>query len=110
MAKSLSLGLMIGVCPLFVPFCHTASASLLAKLFNWSVPATLIGMGTATPFWFLGLLPFVRAGELLGGKEFLDFHVMKTTLHGGPILVIKTFTERKSCWPSLFGSSFRQSS
>mmetsp|Transcript_102752 Transcript_102752/g.204053 ORF Transcript_102752/g.204053 Transcript_102752/m.204053 type:complete len:163 (+) Transcript_102752:69-557(+) len=69
MSKSLAFGLVFGLIPVYVPTLPTIALSVLAKLFGLSVPASIIGLNLATPFFLMLMVPYVRAGEWLIGYE-----------------------------------------
>ena len=65
-AHTVHIALLSQVYILWLP---TLILAALARLFSLSVPVSFTGMQMSTPFFLLLLLPFVRAGEWLGGNE-----------------------------------------
>lgn len=71
MARSLAFGFVFGVMPVYIPAAPSIVVPLLAKLLGLSMPAALLGMSSSTPAWLTFLVPYIRAGELIGGMDAL---------------------------------------
>eukprot|EP00928_Gymnodinium_smaydae_P057792 TRINITY_DN41012_c0_g1_i1.p3 TRINITY_DN41012_c0_g1~~TRINITY_DN41012_c0_g1_i1.p3 ORF type:complete len:150 (+),score=28.85 TRINITY_DN41012_c0_g1_i1:169-618(+) len=91
MARSLALGLVFGTIPLYVPFVPTLLLGALARLLGLSVPAALLGLQAATPFFVVLMVPFIRAGEWLGGSTPMEVAVLMSAMKEDPFGALGTF-------------------
>mmetsp|Transcript_68749 Transcript_68749/g.109087 ORF Transcript_68749/g.109087 Transcript_68749/m.109087 type:complete len:164 (-) Transcript_68749:36-527(-) len=94
MAKSISFGLVYGTVPLYIPMFPTVSLTALCALSGLSFPAALIGLNIATPFLFIFLIPFVRAGEWMSGADPVAANEFIEMMQADFMLTIKTFGTR----------------
>lgn len=74
-ALSLTLGLVIGVCP--VLGLTTVLCAAAAILFRLNLPAIQLTNYLAYPLQFVFMIPFIRFGEHLFGAERLRFSVQQ---------------------------------
>ena len=54
-----------------MPMVPMLVCTALAKLLGLSVPASIIGLSSATPLWLSLMVPYIRAGEWLSGMDTL---------------------------------------
>eukprot|EP00931_Biecheleriopsis_adriatica_P066225 TRINITY_DN40623_c0_g1_i1.p1 TRINITY_DN40623_c0_g1~~TRINITY_DN40623_c0_g1_i1.p1 ORF type:complete len:185 (-),score=49.91 TRINITY_DN40623_c0_g1_i1:13-567(-) len=94
MARSLALGFMFGTFPVYVPTVPTLIIAAVAKVLGLSVPATILGLNIATPFFMSFMVPFIRAGEWLGGEEPLAIDTLMTTMKASVLQGFQTFGGR----------------
>eukprot|EP00933_Yihiella_yeosuensis_P057600 TRINITY_DN57531_c0_g1_i1.p1 TRINITY_DN57531_c0_g1~~TRINITY_DN57531_c0_g1_i1.p1 ORF type:complete len:203 (-),score=25.53 TRINITY_DN57531_c0_g1_i1:44-595(-) len=80
LARSLALGFMVGTFPVYIPTVPTILVAFVARVLGLSVPATLVGLNIATPFFMSFMVPFIRAGERLSGQEALAIDALMSTM------------------------------
>ena len=69
MARSLALGMTLGVLPIYIPILPTLYTPALAKAAGLSAAAAFIGMNLATILFVPAMVMYIRAGDLLSGSE-----------------------------------------
>mmetsp|Transcript_82255 Transcript_82255/g.236387 ORF Transcript_82255/g.236387 Transcript_82255/m.236387 type:complete len:171 (+) Transcript_82255:64-576(+) len=94
MARSLSMGFVLGTLPLYVPTIPTVVCGALAKLFGLSVPASIMGLNIATPFFMVLMVPFIRFGETLSGSDALPLDGLMDHMRADMAGAFQTFGGR----------------
>mmetsp|Transcript_64018 Transcript_64018/g.139202 ORF Transcript_64018/g.139202 Transcript_64018/m.139202 type:complete len:177 (-) Transcript_64018:160-690(-) len=114
MATSLAFGFSFGTLPLYIPVVPTIVLGALASLLKLSMPAAIVGLNLATPFFLIFFVPFVRAGEWLSGQEAVVIDTLKKAMEENIIGALQTFSSRlllaALAWacasPILFGIAY----
>lgn len=94
MARSLAFGFVFGTIPLYVPTIPTIALSGIAKVLGLSIPASIIGLNVATPFFMAFMVPFIRAGEWLAGMEALAVDGLMAAMKEDIVGAFSTFGSR----------------
>jgi len=94
MARSLSLGFTMGIFPVYVPTIPTIICGAVARALRLSVPASIIGLNLATPFFLTLLVPFIRLGEWITRSEELALDGLMGAMKEDLVGAFKTFGSR----------------
>lgn len=90
-ARSLSLGFLVGIQPLYVPVLPTLVFSALARWCGHSAIATALGINLATPLMFCVAVPYIVAGSAVLRVPVPDIAAIEELLRESPVQGLERF-------------------
>mmetsp|Transcript_20598 Transcript_20598/g.38340 ORF Transcript_20598/g.38340 Transcript_20598/m.38340 type:complete len:168 (-) Transcript_20598:35-538(-) len=94
LARSLAVGIVFGMCPVYVPTLPSVLMPVIASVCGLSGGAAFLGLQLATPFLLISMVPFIRIGEKLLGMDVLALDGMVDALQTDTVQAFKTFGTR----------------